>query len=671
MPIPVRVQCAFLLAAVLPVAVLAATASPELGVIEVIAHPDVQPVGPTDVIAAKQMESAARRDLAHALDLLPAVTLTRVGARNEALIQLRGYDSRQVPLFIDGVPVYVPYDGNIDLNRLGVGDVSEIRVSKAGSSVLYGPNALGGAINVVTARPGEGLTTSARAGLVLDDGGALQRTDLGGHVGYRSGNWYVQGSAWLLDQDFYRIPNGSFGPAEDGGRRENSYSRDLSTGVKLGWQGDSGAQWQLNYARMDGDKGTPPYAGTSPAVRPRYWRWPYYDKEDIYLLGALPVSDGIWLRTRLYYDSFENSIESWDDATYTTQNRPYAFDSWYDDYTYGGSIETEIAAGASAGVTRAVLHFKNDVHREMDDTGEPVEKMEDRTWSLAVEHTHPFSGTVIGSLGIGWSALDTVRADNNVNGVITPFELQDDAAINATAGLRWTVTPDWAIDLNLARKTRFPTLKDRYSYRLGTALPNPELKAEQADHVEAGVDGELGGARVRGSMFASWLDDAISSVSLPVTACTSPPCSQQRNVGRQRRQGIELSVARTFPAVGDLSLGWSYVDVDNLSQPAVRALYTPHHKLRLASQTPLGERVHMRLGFKVEDGRLSASDGSRWTSGFGILDAGFDINIGKGLHLLIEGQNLTNRLYAYDEGFPESGRSYAATLVWQPGEGVR
>lgn len=640
----------------------------DLGVVEVIARQNVGVTASTDLIEASELESAGRRDLAQALDLLPAITITRLGARNEALVQLRGYDSRQVPLFIDGVPIYVPYDGNIDISRLGVGDISQIRVSKAGASVLYGPNALGGAINVVTALPGEGLTTSARAGLVLDEGGASQRTELGGRAGYRSGPWYVQASAFVLDQDFFRVPAGDFGAAEDGGRRENSWSRDLSTGLKLGWRGDSGAQWQFNYARLDGKKGTPPYAGSSPGVNPRYWRWPYYDKEDFYLIGALPVADSIWLRTRLYYDTFKNRIKSYDDADYDSMTRPYAFDSIYDDYSWGGSLEAEIAPHPGQGVTRVVGHFKNDIHRELDDIGEPWEKMEDRSWSVALEHTRPLSDEFTASVGLGWNKLDAVRADDNIEGVISSFQLDDDSAVNATAGLRWDFMPEWALDVNLARKTRFPTLKDRYSYRMGRALPNPGLRAEEADHVELGVEGEFAGIRTRASIFSSWLDDAITSVSLPATACDSPPCSQLQNIGRQRRRGMEASLARSFPVLGDLRVGWSYVAIDNFTQPEVLVTDTPRHKLQLASHTPLTERLSLRLAFKTEDGRVSTSDGLRETSGFGLFDAGLDITLQRGLRLLLEGRNLSNKLYAYDEGFPEAGRTWAATLVWNPGK---
>lgn len=645
--------------------IIARATAAELGFIEVVAQPDTLATAPVDVIEAAALDSMTRRDISRALDLLPAVTVTRLGARGESLVQVRGYDSRQVPLFVDGIPVYVPYDGNIDLGRLGVGEVAQIRVSKAGGSVLYGPNALGGAINVITARPGPGFTYGGRAGMRYDDASDAQASDVGGRVGWRGEEWYVQGSAFLRDHSHFRIPDGDFGPAEDGGRRENSATRDLTTGLKLGWQGESGAQWQLNYARLDGEKQTPPYAGT--LANPRFWRWPYYDKEDIYLLGALPVAAGVWLRGRAFYDTFENSLLSFDDATYTTQDRPFAFTSSYDDYTWGGSIEAEIAPGGVAGTTRVVGHVKQDVHREIDDIDQPQETMEDRTWSLAIEHVRALRDDLTASVGLGWNRLDTRRADNNLNGTITPFALEDDSAVNATAGLAWGIAENWTLELNLARKTRFPTLKDRYSYRLGTALPNPGLTAEQADHVEIGATYAEGAATLRVTLFGSWLDDAISSVSLPSTACTSPPCSQLQNVGRQRRRGGELSATTPLPVVGELRLGYSYVDVDNFEQPQVRAVYTPHNKVLFGTRTPLGERVTLRVDFKAEDGRLSRSDGSRQTAGFGLLDVGVDLRLGRGLRLLVEAANLNDKLYEYDEGFPESGRTYGATLLWQPG----
>ena len=81
-------------------------------------------------------------DVSRALNLLPGVTLTTSGPRNESMVSIRGFDLRQVPVYMDGIPVYVQYDGYVHLARFTTFDLSAVDVSKGFSSVLYGPNSL-------------------------------------------------------------------------------------------------------------------------------------------------------------------------------------------------------------------------------------------------------------------------------------------------------------------------------------------------------------------------------------------------------------------------------------------------------------------------------------------------------------------------------------------------
>ena len=75
---------------------------------------------------------------ADALNLVPGVTIQRIGPRNESGVYVRGFDFRQVPLYMDGIPVYVPYDGYVDLDRFLTYDVSEIQVAKGFTSPCTG-----------------------------------------------------------------------------------------------------------------------------------------------------------------------------------------------------------------------------------------------------------------------------------------------------------------------------------------------------------------------------------------------------------------------------------------------------------------------------------------------------------------------------------------------------
>ena len=114
------------------------------------------------VLDARDLQSNDKAALAGALALAPGVSFTRIGQRNETAVYVRGFDMRQVPLFVDGIPVYTPYDGYVDLERFTTFDVAELRVSKGFSSVLSGPNALGGTINIVSRRPSARLEGRGR-----------------------------------------------------------------------------------------------------------------------------------------------------------------------------------------------------------------------------------------------------------------------------------------------------------------------------------------------------------------------------------------------------------------------------------------------------------------------------------------------------------------------------
>ncbi|MGC8698170.1 MAG: Plug domain-containing protein, partial [Halothiobacillus sp.] len=62
------------------------------------------------VVDATTLRDRNQINLAQALQDVPGVTLSSGGQRNEDQVYIRGFDSTQTTLNIDGVPVYVPYD---------------------------------------------------------------------------------------------------------------------------------------------------------------------------------------------------------------------------------------------------------------------------------------------------------------------------------------------------------------------------------------------------------------------------------------------------------------------------------------------------------------------------------------------------------------------------------
>lgn len=644
-----------------------------LGVIEVIGKREPAPTRLTvESVDAGTLRALHRNELATALDLFPGVTLQNVGQRRERLVSVRGFSSRQVPLFIDGVPVYVPYDGNVDFARFGVDYVAEVNVSKGLASVLYGPNILGGAINVISQRPSQPLQWSAELEQEFDDDGGSMATravgSLGGMQTGPGGRWYGHVTASYVDADGYRLPDDFVPtPNEDGSERENADAKDTVVSAKVGYLSAGGDEYALSYYRQDGEKNSPPYAGSAPGVQARFWQWPQWDKESLYFVARNEIGEQGTLRWRVYHDEFYNVLNSYDDASYSSFTRPFAFEgSVYDDYTNGAIAEYEWR-WSEANATRVALHFKQDVHRERDETDSPQEEFEDRSYAAAIEHEWRVTPQVVLTPGFAYTAQDGRQADNLVDGVIVPFETDKTDASNAQLTALWEVDADRALLAGISQKTRFPTLKDRFSFRMGSAIPNPGLEAETATHYE--IAWRQSGDRwdLRAALFQSDIDDAIENVTIDASLCSAPnpTCFQQRNVGRQRNRGIELS--GTLAPIDQIRVEAqvTLLDRDNLSSPDIRPIDTPEEKYRIAAEWLPAEAWSLRADAQYESRRFSTTDGTRVADSFTLANLFLRYTGLPRLGIELGVRNLADELYAYQEGFYEPGRSWFAQLDYR------
>jgi outer membrane receptor for ferrienterochelin and colicins len=70
-------------------------------------------------------------------------------------LQLQGLDSQYTLILIDGVPLIGRSAGTLDLSRITLGNIKQIEIVKGASSSLYGSEALGGVVNIITETPKE------------------------------------------------------------------------------------------------------------------------------------------------------------------------------------------------------------------------------------------------------------------------------------------------------------------------------------------------------------------------------------------------------------------------------------------------------------------------------------------------------------------------------------
>ncbi|BCU77605.1 TonB-dependent receptor [Luteolibacter sp. LG18] len=609
------------------------------------------------VIEKKAIEDFHREDLAQALDLLPGVDYHPTGPRNEAGLSVRGFDLRQVPVLIDGIPVYVPYDGYADLNRFSTDGVDEIQVFKGLGPVGSGPNQLGGVVNIVSRRPEKPLEGQAQIG-AFENGGAKASLSAGGreeHGYWQFSTSWIQQDSIPLSDDF--LPR----PTEKGGARDNSYHTDWRASGRIAWTPTAEDEYALGFWVQRGEKGNPPYTGYDKTMKPRYWQWPEWDKSTVYLLTKTTLDPDTTVHTKAYYDKFDNTLKAYDDARYLTQLKPSSFTSIYDDYTVGGSVGIDHRFGDRTTV-KASLDGKLDHHDEMN-VGFPHYVFEDTTWSAALEAEHQLNSIFTLAAGISHDWRDIGRAVDTNTG--NPINGGDADSWNPQAILSAKLPDDLNASIGIGRKSRFPTIKDRYSYRLGQAIPNPNLQTETATHLQAEIEGKALDQRFHwsASVFRSWVDDAIQRVDRVAFTPGGAPLFQLQNVGKAEHTGVELSTSMAWTPKFETGVSGSWISVENRSNPAIFPIGTPSLQSFVYARWSALEKLRVIPSWCWADSRYSASNGIR-TGAYSRIDLRTELDVVDNVTLGLGATNLLDRNQQLAEGFPEAGRTLYVDLTY-------
>ncbi|CAG9933627.1 TonB-dependent receptor [Candidatus Nitrotoga arctica] len=635
----------------------------ELGTITVSATPlHVGEIGEdqvASVVTQKEMRQFNRDNVGDALNLLSGVTLSN-NSRNEKMISVRGFDSRQVPLFIDGIPVYVPYDGYVDFNRFTTADLAAIQLAKGFSSVAYGPNAIGGAINLISRKPKATFEGDASVGF----GSGNERLGQA-NVGTNQGKWYLQAGVSHLESDYFPLSS-DFRPTatENGGKRNNSYRKDDKLSLKVGLTPNASDEYTISYYKQDGEKGQP--ESTDPAAA-RYWKWPYWNKESLYFISKTTLGSSEAVKFRLYHDKFDNEVDSYTDGTYSTLKTSGLGSvatgrSIYNDRTSGGSIELE-SVRFRAHTVRLVTHYKTNEHTELDAFASTTTIYKDTLVSYAAEDNIKINSVLNLSLGLAHHQL---RPDTVFN-LGNPYSLPSaKSANNAQAGLFYDWSERVRFYTTVAQKTRLPTLKDRYSQRLGSFIENPDLQPEQSINYEIGYQGRpWQGAKAEAAIYYSDISDKIQSqfVGTVASSCISTAKCQMQNIGRVHASGIELGLRSPVLSWMELGGNYTYTDLKNVSDPTNKVIDVPRQKLTANAIAHLNGYIDL-VGF-VEH------NSSRWVSntmelaGFTTMNLKGVYRPTKSLFAEVGVNNLADKNYSLANGFPNPGRMWFAKASYQ------
>ncbi|HHQ4636689.1 TonB-dependent receptor domain-containing protein [Aeromonas veronii] len=243
----------FLAAALLPTAAFAQTTIPINPTLVITANRVEQPVSsvlaPVVVIDRAEIESRQVQSLPDLLKTLPGVQMATLGGRGHiSSLFVRGTNSNHSLVLMNGRPIAAMVAGTPDLSQIPLGNIERIEYIRGPRAAVYGSDAIGGVINLITktsAKNGSETHLKGGAGSNGYGQGELrtvqslgQKTDMNMLIGYeRTDGFDVVANTKQPDRDGFNSKNGQFG---------------LNHTFNDAWSADFNAQRYQNLTEFDG-----------------------------------------------------------------------------------------------------------------------------------------------------------------------------------------------------------------------------------------------------------------------------------------------------------------------------------------------------------------------------------------------------------------------------------
>jgi hemoglobin/transferrin/lactoferrin receptor protein len=543
-------------------------------------RPRSEVVGTVNVITYENIVDEMVTSLSDALRYTPGVSVVTADSRfGDTELTIRGLSGNRVASLIDGVPVPAQFDigsfANAGQDFLIPDAVSRIEILRGPASTLFGNDALGGVVAIVTRDPEEFLGTSSShlGGSLLYNGrdnstSATASTALGAetNLGDLSGVLHVyHQTGHETDRSAVNSPD-----KQDRTRRSaytklshilpsgnrlrldaSIFDEDVETDVVsvLGY----GRQFR-NTTSIEGDDSRRRYAVTG---------------------GYDFSASSAWLdqgRVNLYYQKVEVDQQTNEYRANLTPPVRNEREFSYDTDARGVLLDLESSwanhrIGWGAALERAEIEEQRDGRTVDLSTGTstnimlgevmPVRDFPKSTVDELAVYVHDEISigdfTVIP--GLRFEAYDLDARSDGIYAADNPSTQVTDKSESSFApklGLLWNFAPDDRVYLQYAHGFRAPPFEDvnigldipRFNIR---ALPNADLEAETSDGLELGLHLERDNYRLSFAVFGVEYDNLIETkVNIGVDPETGTLLFQSRNIDKARVYGAEVSLAASL-----------------------------------------------------------------------------------------------------------------------------
>jgi outer membrane cobalamin receptor len=643
------------------------------------------------VVTAADIASTGASSLADVLAYVPGLSVESNG-REGALTALfaRGGESDYNLVLIDGVRVN-ENGGRFDFSRIAAGEIDRVEVVRGAQSSLWGSDAIGAVVQVVTKRAGPNAPPQV-SGAVEAGSFGTARADVGLSGGARRIEYHLEGG--------HRRTDGAF---EDRLREADRFEQttvDGSAGAALGSRASlrTGVRYSRALGKSVGQIADGP--GNSGGI---------YDTRDFswYADVSHVVGSRFTGTARAAYYRFDAvSADRFADPTYDiyailqgAPDAPYPQGPRLVRFLTAPEFAALSANPASLGAGRFLAFTPFGVSdfpfESRTDFRRPALKYDGSfTWGngqrLTAGYEFERESTPLD---------DTVTLDNNAVFVQQQFNVRD----------RWFVTLGGRVDDksqydtffspkisaggyvkppttgavssvkvfgNLGKGIKTPSFLERFGG--GFADPNPALKVERARSADAGIEVTLADQRVRG--MATYFDTRFrDQVEFSFSGSSGDGIADYINIAGAAARGLELEAALMRPVHGiTVTGGYTYLHTEVLEttqtggqfRPGQPLIRRPAHSAAVRARYQAGpftasgdvrvvsdrhDAFFFFDGFQTVPG--AALPASTFTDitinpGYAVAGLGLDYRLDPSITVYVRGNNVTNTNYDNALGYP-------------------
>ncbi len=564
------------------------------------------------IVDRHQIEVAGLQSLTDVLATLPGVQISTSGSyRSITGVFLRGANSAQTILLINGVRLGSATTGSYSLENIPLDRVDRIEVLRGAAAALYGPDAVGGVIQVFTREPSQdGVQRSASIGL-----GADGQRKLGAQLLGQSGTWrYGLG---VSDERAKGI-NVRL-PGESGFNVDNDGFQYLSADANLAYRIHPNHELSLRWVRSEGE----------------------YD------FDGSPFPNPLRLNASTARAVAEPKVEQ-----YVLRWQARWSDRWNSMVSVGESQDIVVSRywresdGAAAGDSRfntrsRQLSWQNDIRLGGDNLTLLAEQREDKVdSSTAYTVTQRRISALAASYALkrsSWDALLTARHDRNS---------QFGSFANCAMSGGYKLNERWRLIGSVGTTFQAPSFNQLYWPSFG----NPDLAPQKGRAQELGVRYQQGRTRASAVVYRN-----------DVKGFIDPATNNQFSLAVLK--GITLAWEHSW---GSTAVALSYDRSDPRLKPSndrvtrvARDMLRAQLSYRAGAWKPFAE---LRLSSDREDTRFPSRVR---LAGYGVVNVGASYQINPNLSLAVRVNNLTDKAYSLADGFSTPGRNAFVSLQWQ------